>query len=249
MSMPTTPLDDSPLESDPALDHPWALWAAFRGMRSWFFQRRLPPTLNHPRFAVRLLRMLTLMGILGMVSVMATTGTIGLEEVLNKSGVNNPLHGMAFMILPGVWFGLCVLAPLSRWQGRNWWLTILAVPISAGVYWCAVLSYVPFAPIFSSSSDRSWLVAGLAAGAVGGLGLSIWMNPLWRWRAAWVTGPTLLAAVCGSLGFGLFFNNNEPPTGVPEALHHLLFAAALFAPFHISVAMALGLRLVWSRSE
>lgn len=233
-----------PTESDPALDHPWALWAVFRGVRAWFFRRGLPPTLDHPRFTVRLLRALTLIVVLGTVSTLATMGGLGFEQLLDASGVHWPAKGLALMILPGVWFGLFVLVPLSRWQGRNWWLTIPAVPVSAGIYWCALLSFVPFFPIFSSSSNRSWFVAGLAAGAVGGLGLSVWMNPPWRWRAASVILPTVLAAIFGAVCFAFLFDD-IPQSMIPEPLHRLLHIVACFGPFHISVAMTLGLRLIW----
>jgi hypothetical protein len=244
MSTPTTAEHTPEVESDPTLDHPWALWAAFRGIRSWFFRRGLPPTLDHPRFVVRLLRMFTMMAALGMASVLATMGAMGLEQVLDASGVNWSFKGMSLMFLPGVWFGLCVLVPLSRWQGRSWWLTIPAVPVSAGLFWCGVLSFMTFAPIMSSSSDRSLPLAGLVSGCVGGFGLALWMNPPRTSRALAVIAATVLAAIFGAECFAFLFHDGPPSTWLPEPLHRLLSVAALFGPFHVSVAMALGLRLV-----
>lgn len=107
------------IDADPRLDHPWALWAAFRGWTSWLFRRGTPPTLLHPRWFVRVLRMVTLMGLLGLISTAAIVVQMVLEAVLRPVGISG-VQGFGFMYLPGISFGLIVLVPLSRWQGRNW---------------------------------------------------------------------------------------------------------------------------------
>ncbi len=252
LSMPSDPLDSDELArgeaTDPRLDHPWAVWATFRGMKTWLFRQETPPTLRHPRFAVRLLRMMTLMGAIAAVSVTASVAGMGFEMAMDAAGANWPFKGLGLMLLPGVWFGLFVLVPLSRWQGRNWWLTVPAAAISTGIYWCAVLAFLQFMPIMSSGPDKSWPLAGLAAGTVGGLGLAVWMNPPWSRRAALVIVASTIAGIIGGSSFAFLFHH-EPRAGwLPEPVARLLAMFAMFGPFQCGVAMALGWRLVESDS-
>lgn len=247
MSLPDpTALDD---DHDPQLDHPWALWTAFRGLKFWLFRRERPPPLRHPRFAARLLRMITLMGALAAVSVTVSVAAMGFEMVLEASGVNWPYRGLGLMLLPGVWFGLFVLVPLSRWQARNWWLTIAAIPVSTGIYWCAVISFFQFMPIMSSSHDKSWPLAGLASGTVGGLGLAMWMNPPWSLRAVCIMAASVVAGIIGGLCFAFMFELNPDAGWLPEPAARILAMFTMFGPFHGGVAIALGLRLVLNREN
>lgn len=241
--------DDLATANDPEQDPTWAVWAAWKQWPTWWYRRGLPPTLQHPRIDVRLVRMLTLMGGLGCLSTAACQAWMWCERVLDVSGINWPYKGGGLMLLPGVWFGLFVLIPLSRWQGRSWWATLPAVAVSAGIYWLAVISFLQFAPIMSpSSSDKSWWLAGLSAGTVGGLGLWCWMNPPWFRRSWFVLGPTWVAAVLGSLVFAIVFDHEPRSAFFPDFVSHLVAFAEMFGPFHIGVAMALGLQLVWNTS-
>lgn len=246
MSLHEAPaIDDA---KDLRIDHPWAVWMAFRGMKTWLFRRETPPTLCHPRVAVRLLRMIALMGALSMVSVTASVAAMGLEMAMDAAGAHWPFKGLGLMLLPGVWFGLFVLVPLSRWQGRNWWLTIAAVGVSTGIYWGAVMEFIYFMPIMSSGPDKSWPLAGLSAGTFGGLGLAGWMNPPWSRRAALIITASTVAGMMGGSSFALLSHQEPRADWVPEPLAQLLAMYAMFGPFQFSVAMTLGWRLVWSDS-
>lgn len=238
--------DELAIVNDPDQDPAWAVWAAWKQWPSWWYRRGLPPTLQHPRADVRLIRMLTLMFLLGSLSTAACQVWMWCEKLLDSSGISWPYKGIGLMFLPGIWFGLFVLIPLSRWQGRSWWVAVPAVGVSAGIYWGAVVSFVQFAPIMSSASDKSWWLAGLSAGTVGGLGLWCWMNPPWYRRSWYVLGPTWFAAVLGSLIFAILFDNEPNTPLMPGFVSLLLSIAAMFGPFHIGVAMALGLTLLWT---
>lgn len=231
-----------PDESAPQLDHPWALWAAFVGWKSWLFRRDIPPTLQHPRYTVRLMRMATLMGTLGLISTGVISMQMALEAALRASGATG-VQGFGFMLLPGISFGLCVLVPLSRWQGRNWWLTIPAVPISAAIYFGAIMAFLGQYPIMSNEKNAG--LAGLCAGLVGGGGLGLWMNPPLSWRALRVIGLTILVAIGCSWIMGIQFDHEPPTTAMmPEPIRNALAAVSMFGPFHVLVAMSLGMRLV-----
>lgn len=229
-------------ENDPRLDHPWAVWAVLRGGKSWLFRRGIPPTLLHPRWTVRLLRLVTLMGLLGTISTAVIAVEVGIEQVMDASGASG-FRGFGLMLFPGITFGLFVLVPLSRWQGRNWWLTIPAVPISAAVYFGAEMAFLEQYPIMSSQGNI-W-AAAFCAGLAGGAGLSVWMNPPFSPQAIKMFGLTLLAAIAGSLFFALQFDGSPPDLPmVPEAISRIVAMASLFAPFQVLVAMALGWPLI-----
>lgn len=237
--------DDLVTVNDPDQDPAWAVWAAWKQWPAWWYRPGLPPTLQHARSDVRLVRMLTLMFVLGSLSTAACQAWMWCERVIDLSGINWPYKGGGLMFLPGIWFGLFVLIPLSRWQGRSWWVTIPAVAVSAGIYWAAVLSFLQFAPVMDSGGDDTALWrAGFAAGTVGGLGLWCWMNPPWSCRSWFILGPTWLAAVVGALIFAILFDNEPYSSIMPDIVGQLFSIAAMFGPFHIGVAMALGLRLV-----
>lgn len=238
-----TELTADALENDPRRDPPWAVWAVLRVWKTWLFRRGTPPTLRHPRWSVRLLRMVTLMGMLGLISTGVLVVEIGIEQVMQASGVN-AIQGFGLMYLPGITFGLFVLLPLSRWQGRNWWLTIPAVPVSAAVYVGAEYAFLEQFPMMSSSRGNIW-VAGLCGGMAGGAGLSVWMNPPFSLRAVTLWGPTLLAAVTGSMLFVLQFDHNPRDLPLmPEAISRMVAMTSMFAPFHVLVAITLGWRLI-----
>ncbi|HUQ68587.1 MAG TPA: hypothetical protein VM165_03630 [Planctomycetaceae bacterium] len=95
----------------------FAVWTIFRGLPRWYFARGCPPTLQHELRWVRGLRTSILLGTVGLASSWISTLWLFLEKQFQAF---SPFDGEgSLMFMPGAWFGLLVLLPLSRWMGRG----------------------------------------------------------------------------------------------------------------------------------
>ncbi|HUQ68586.1 MAG TPA: hypothetical protein VM165_03625 [Planctomycetaceae bacterium] len=118
------------------------------------------------------------------------------------------------------------------------------VPISAGVYFGAVMLYVR--NLFNQGAFPLSLVDPATAGLWGGLGVSVWLIDVRRPRT-WRLVP--FVAVVGGLATGVtpLFNDAVRPSfpfGL-DWLSDLIAMNLMFSPFQTCVAMALGVRLWW----
>jgi hypothetical protein len=215
----------------PATDPPFAVWTLFRGLPRWFLARGCPPPLRDDRRWARGLRTSVLLGLMGLASSWASVFWLLIERWLFDVGMLGTI-----LFTPGLWFGLIVLLPLSRWVGRGWLASVLSVPASMAAYYTALLQMRP---------------PGSLAGAWGGFGVGLWlMNP--RRPSTWWVAP--LAAVAGWLPYVILDQLPDPwnpATGLPalDRLQELIGQNLLFSPFQVLVAMALGVRLWWPPPE
>lgn len=230
-------------DSDPAaLDSPFAVWRALRGLPRWYFARRCPPPLVDDRRWVRGLRTTFLLGTVGLTSSWISTLWVALEQTLLW-----PLpwgDDGALVFAPGIVFGLVVLLPLSRWLGRGWILSGLLVPISTAVYYGSVMLYV------QNAFESLWLpvewFGAAAAGLWGGFGVSVWLIAPRKPRT-WCLVP-LVTVVGGMVTWGMSVTLDGPQPSMPfglDWLMELLSLNLLLSPFQVLVAIALGVRLWW----
>jgi hypothetical protein len=213
----------------PTADPAFALWTLFRGLPRWFLARGCPPPLRDDRRWVCGLRASVLLGTLGLAASWASVFWLLIERRLFDVGLIGTI-----LFTPGLWFGLFVMLPLSRWVGRGWLVSLLAVPVSTRVNYEVV-----------RLANPHWeLVA-----AWGGLGVGLWLCDPRRPRTLWTAA---VAAIAGGLPYAamnlLDRWDLDPNAGVPggfEWVNGLVSMNLLFSPFQVLVAMALGVRLWW----
>jgi len=128
-----------------------------------------------------------------------------------------PLLGFGIDWVPGLVFGLVVLAP----QAPEWWRRAALAAASAVVYRGAVWVAVELA------AERSWseAFAGLAVGAAAAPVLALAAGPLLAGR--WRLGANLLAAAAGAAGGALIGLAVATPEVQPVRLHLLLLGGFL----------------------
>jgi hypothetical protein len=229
--------------------HPWAIWDLVLSAPRWLLHRGYPPELDAPRLSVRLVRISIVTFLLGMLAAWAY---VGLKLLAGYSGLRHYLPEFIYILIyccyPGLCFGLIVLVPLSRWQGRNWWWTAAAVPVSAIVHHLLFSFQIPWV-----AKQPSW-VYRVTAGTIGGFGVAFWMVPPVNRRALAFIPLTAMAGVVGYFAtynlliqpIGDFFHSRG---GSLEYWYYnsLLIAslqdANLFWPFNSLVAMVLGWEL------
>jgi hypothetical protein len=209
----------------PPAEHPFAFWTIFRGIHRWFLASRCPPTLRDERRWVRGLQTSVLMGTLGFISSWMTIFWIPAERIIFP-GLGFGPYGV-LSLSPGPVFGAIVLLPLSRWLGRGWFNSFLAVEVSTAIYYFA-------------ANSPAW------AGWIGGFGVGVWMIDPRRLQTLWLVP---LATAAGGLPYEAMNllpggDANWTPPGF-DWLNDLLAGSALYTPFQTCVAIALGTRIWW----
>jgi hypothetical protein len=221
-------------------DHPFALWTIFYGLHRWFFALGCPPTLIDERRWGRALRTSVLLGTLELVSSWLCAIAMSFI-ILLATGWIGMVVGTPFCA-PGFWFGIIVLLPLSRWQGRNWPLSALAILASSVIYYGAFILYV-------NQHDQIHF-AGAAAGATGGFGVGWWMNPSCTPTGRRVIALSTMAGTVGGLVCASIPNSRLTATNaVADRLLDILYVDTWYSSFHVLVAIALGGRLWWEQRE
>ena len=184
-------------------------FAQFAHPQRWWLRRFPPPWLDDPRWWVRAFRVSLMLGLMGTATGWLTVGGLFLAGAIDRltAGIGSLVDGGALGILcgPGFWFGLGVLIPLSRWLGRGWVMSLLAVPASMFACDCGVVTFLAVDPVVGKFS-RTWIpwaehTAGFYAGFVGAAIVSIWMSHPLR-KNAWLAGlaaafrPRSVAGYC-----------------------------------------------------
>ena len=223
-------------------------YGKFAYPQRWWLQRGRPEWLDDSRWEVRAFRATVFLGLMG-----SASGGLSAVSLVSLSHLWKLVCGRAdiFEILlflgPGFWFGLVTLVPLSRWLGRGWIMTGLAVPISMLASFCGVTAFLVVDPFMGESPK--WIpggrkASGFYAGFIGAFIVSLWMGHP-RKKLAWLSG--LLAVTLATLGCGLLFlRDSTPPFGdLAPQFTGFLGLVALYQIFQCLVAIGLGVRL-WS---
>lgn len=225
---------------------PLIQFSQFAHPQRWWLRRGPPPWLDDPRWWVRAFRSSLMLGLMGTVTGWLTIGGVFLGEALDVmvDGVARWFveGSLGLMCGPGLWFGVGVLIPLSRWLGRNWIFSVLSVPASMFACYCGVTTLFLIDPIMGPSPD--WVrfedSGSFFAGFVGAVLVSMWMGHP-RQRSAWLAGATasILAAI--GCGFVSLLMDNSPP--MLSRFTDVLSSAAPYVTFQSLVAIGLGVRL------
>ena len=185
-------------------------------------------------------------GLLGSVSGgLSALGLVSLSYLWKLVGGKSDFFEIQLFLGPGFWFGLVTLVPLSRWLGRGWIMTGLAVPISMLACLCGMAAFLVVEPFMGESTK--WIpggrdASGFYAGFIGALVVSLWMGHPKK-KLAWLSG--LLAVTLATLGCGLFFlRDSTPPFGdIAPQLNGFFFLVAPYQTFQCLTAIGLGIRL------
>lgn len=220
--------------------HPGALWELVLSAPRWLLHRGYPPELDDPRLLVRLLRITLVMIVLGILSSWVTV----VAKYFTDYDISLNRYFIRFVreCYPGLWFGLIVLVPISRWQGRNVWLTAAAVPVSTIVHQFLSLRFVSL-----DHGNPSWLYSVLA-GSIGGLGLALWMIPPLSPRACLFLFITVIVGIAGyfltdRVLDDLTYIKQQMTFPFDRYAFFFLVQSSLYLPFNCLVAMVLGWKL------
>lgn len=213
----------------------------------WWLRRGPPPWLDDPRWFARAFRVSLVLGLMGTVTGWLTIGASVLLRIIEEEFGRVPYSELLLLVGPGLWFGLGVLAPLSRWLDRGWVMTMFAVPVSMAAIYFATMVYVVVDP--SVGDIPEWVfgdvnMAGFVAGFVGAAIVSVWMGHVLK-RVAWIA--SLVASTLASLQCGLFFLmlDDLESSWLPVQSGAILFGW-LYVGFQSLTDVGLGLRL-WGR--
>ena len=224
-------------------------YGKFAHPQRWWLRRGRPEWLDDPRWEVRAFRATVFVGLLGSVSGgLSAVSLVTLSHLWKLVGGRPDIFEIQLILGPGFWFGLVTLVPLSRWLGRGWIMTGLAVPISMLASLCGVAAFLVVEP-FMGGKTPEWIpggreASGFYAGFIGAFIVSLWMGHP-RKKLAWLSG--LLAVTLATLGCGLLFlRDSTPPFGdLAPQFTGFLGLVALYQIFQCLVAIGLGVRL-WS---
>ncbi|MBI1346565.1 hypothetical protein GC163_09785 [bacterium] len=226
----------------------------------WWFKPGCPPPLQDERAWVRELRGALFFGLLGTLSATLSSCWLMIHQLvfvpLKIASWPNFLE-ISHLVTPGLWFGLVVLLPLSRWRGRNWLVSLLAIPVSGG---CQILGFVlwqllvpPYLtayPILIQPPGNNlggyfgWCLLGMFGAAL----LQLWMR---EWKPAHHRLKIWPIIAAGGVGgcVSTLLGGMEPQTlsPQPEILFYLMFYQRCLQPFQMLVAIALA-RSLWSQA-
>jgi len=222
-------------------------FAQFAHPSRWWLRRGPPAWLDDPRWFARAFRASLLLGVMGTVTGWLTVAGIVLMHIAEPWAGSLSISEFNLFLGPGLWFGIGVMMPLSRWLGRGWIMTLLAVPVSMFACYCGFITLLLVHPIMSSRPSEfpgGKDAAGFYAGFVGAAIVSLWMGHPLR-KSAWLAGMT--ASLLASLNCGLYFL--AQPDGsmlpLPGELATIIAQGWLYVGFQSLTAVGLGVRLWW----
>lgn len=229
-------------------------FAQFAQPHRWWLRYGPPPWLEDDRWWVRAFRASLMLGLVGAASGWVSVGGLFLVNFLDEAfgGTIRWLTegGLGILCGPGFYFGVVTLVPLSRWLGRGWIMSLLAVPVSMFASYCGVMTLLFVSPIMSNSSP-DWIpggkdAAGFYAGLVGAAIVAVWMGHPLRYSAwfAGVTAALLAGLVCGSY---FLVSPQWNSSVIPGEIREILNIGSLYAGFQSVTAAGLGIRLWWKQ--
>lgn len=218
----------------------------------WWLRRGLPPWLDDPRWYARAFRATLVMGVLGTLSGWLTVAGMMLVNWVDQSLPGSPKWitegALGLFCGPGVWFGAGTLIPFSRWLGRGWLFSLLALPVSMFASCCGIWIFLFVGPIMGP--EPGWIpggkqAAGFYAGFAGAAVIAVWMGHPQRLEA-WLSG--ISASLLASLVCGLYFVATQQSSvyaSLPSVFQGILPLASLYVGFQSLTAVGLGVRLWW----
>lgn len=213
-----------------------ALWDLLSSPR-WLWHRGYPPELDDHRLWMRVLRITAVTSVLGMSSAWITA-----IVSLVARAVIGPQHRYLSSCEPGLIFGLIALIPLSRWQGRNWWVSGMSV-VLAMLFRSLLIEWFFIPQIYHYPRWTQNVLYGVMIGG----GVSVWMVPPVNWKSCgWIF---LITALSIDAGFTSELVNKTLLDVVPAApsfildLYGLAIHANCLWPYSCWIAVLLGIRL------
>ena len=228
-------------------------YGKFAHPQRWWLRREPPPWLNDPRWKARAFRATLFLGLLGSVSGSLTALSVEVLSYLWKLVGGRPdIFEIQLFLGPGFWFGLVTLVPLSRWLGRGWLMTCMAVPMSMLASFCGATAFLIIEPFLGGESPK-WIpggreASGFYAGFLGALIVSVWMGHPKK-KLAWLSG--LLATILATSGCGLLILRDSKPLFSDLAPQFTGFfgLVATYQTFQCLTAIGLGVRLWGDTAE
>ncbi len=220
-------------------------FAQFSHPQRWWLRRRPPPWLDDPRWTARAFRASFALGAMGVLSGWLTIASLFVSGLVEPLLGNQAREAIWLFGAPGFCFAAGVLMPLSRWLGRGWILTLLAIPASMLACYAGMMTCFFVGPILADGP--SWVPGGkpfafVYASVVGAAIVGVWMgNPLRP--SAWLAA--LAAAVLASAAFWPLWNVNANLGPVPSQVRELMNMARIYVSFQCLTSIGLGVRLWW----
>lgn len=220
-------------------------FAQFVHPQRWWLRRGEPPWLDDSRWWARAFRVSLVLGVMGTATGWLTVIAAASLRTWESQHGSYPNSELVIFLGPGFWFGLGVLMPLSRWLGRGWVMSLLAIPMSMFASLCGIMGFLFADPIMGSglyAVPGGKEAAGFYAGFAGAFVVAVWMGHPRR-KSAWLAGA--LAAGLASLSGGIVFlaQSNWELKPVPSGIRELLEPALVYVSFQSLTAAGLGVRL------
>lgn len=219
-------------------------FAQFAHPQRWWLRFGTPPWLDDPRWTARAFRVSFALGVMGVLSGWLTIASLFVSASVEPL-LPNQAEAIWLIGAPGFCFAAGVLMPLSRWLGRGWILTLLAIPASMLACYAGMMTCFFVGPILADGP--SWVPGGREfafayASFVGAAIVGVWMgNPL-RPSACLAV---LAAALLATAAFWPLWNADGNLGYVPTQVRDMMSTSRIYVSFQCLTAIGLGVRLWW----
>lgn len=218
-------------------------WNVFDGAHRWWLRKGIPPTLGPAGTWERVIRTSALLGFMALASSWVSVFVMSISYPVIHPLSWNDLQETG----PGAAFGVVVLLPLSRWMGRSWWISLLAIAISAILFRAAVVVTYGLADQPEAKST-DWAFGAFCGGLLGGVGVGACMAG--RRLRSLVLFPLLAGIAAAAISAVIMFQVYPirfPLNAMPvESAAILLSFVAIYTGFQIPAALMLGTGL-WNQ--
>lgn len=219
----------------------WQIWMPFRGIHRWLLTRGCPPTIRRLRGLTRVVHLTVLIAGLGMIA-----GVLGAVAVWFSMKAMGPGDDLGLTVF-GAILGLCVILPLSRWIGRNWWHAGAGIIVSAAWFGVIDVLHSAFGELVGHGNGSDIVQWGLTT-TTWCLGMAVWMVDVRRPQTLLIVafggGAGIIAtAVKGLADWG---ERSGMLQRIPFGNHEFLRFLLNFQPILIMLLLlcaSLGMRL------